>query len=498
MAARRSEKIFIDGPPEEGAPSTVAAEAIVAGGPPESNADAEAVPSADGAIGLTLADLADAPPAKRVLSVSPLTDEAVNEAGRLLPGSAAGVQEVFMSPRVVDQQAFDELAAGLRSLLDEAGGSSERLRKLIEQSRDGDRWAGKASIHLQERLRLSARMLKAFQAQIARVDEAVERMGQKQQALETARESMDESLVEFEHHLSATLEKYEKRIGEAADRAIERYDRHLDRHRDRLADIDAHLDDAGARAATTLGVAEEVEVSVTRLAHRTAENAAAIEARRAESMIQANQAAGQLAAASSEAREAVESREAAVAALIERCEGMTARLAETLEAGDHQVEEAAVRCRGLRCALEAKLDQCREAERHFERRLESINAALASLDERARDCDALRQLAARLAPWEKVLIRQQGPQAGLPEAVAAMVDELRGGLGRDLGRLSKTMADLAGRIDDSGIVAPRPMETAELKPHAERSAAAMRSSVGETIGEIETIPDDAECPGRSG
>ena len=111
-------------------------------------------------------------PTKKVLSVSPKQEIPESESDRSSLRNAVNDHQVFISPRVVDQQVFDELAGSLRTLIDEGAGTSTRLEKLIEQSRDSDQWVGKASEHLQERLRLSARMLKAFQSQIARVEES--------------------------------------------------------------------------------------------------------------------------------------------------------------------------------------------------------------------------------------------------------------------------------------------------------------------------------------
>ena len=48
------------------------------------------------------------------------------------------------------------------------------------------------------------------------------------------------------------------------------------------------------------------------------------------------------------------------------------RLTHELVAEESGLEEAEVRCRGIRCALESKLEQCREAEKQVSKRFDEI------------------------------------------------------------------------------------------------------------------------------
>ncbi|MCA9289585.1 MAG: hypothetical protein KDA25_00560, partial [Phycisphaerales bacterium] len=72
----------------------------------------------------------------------------------------------FLTPRVLDQQAFDELGGTLRTLIDDAGRAGLDLREIVRQAGVTDAAAAKASARLLERLNLAAGMLKAFQTQI--------------------------------------------------------------------------------------------------------------------------------------------------------------------------------------------------------------------------------------------------------------------------------------------------------------------------------------------
>ena len=91
------------------------------------------------------------------------------------PGHATSdVREVFLSPRLVDQHAFDELAGTLRGLIDQADTATRQLEERQQWFASNAGEPAQAAARLQERLRLSAQMLKAFQTQIDRVESTLE------------------------------------------------------------------------------------------------------------------------------------------------------------------------------------------------------------------------------------------------------------------------------------------------------------------------------------
>ena len=59
--------------------------------------------------------------------------------------------------------AFGDFVRTLRVLIDEADASTARLGALLDRAEDGGGRAQQASMRIQERLRLGAQMLKAFQ-----------------------------------------------------------------------------------------------------------------------------------------------------------------------------------------------------------------------------------------------------------------------------------------------------------------------------------------------
>lgn len=432
---------------------------------------------------------------RRVLSVSPnleVGDMPLDHANKSEPLNTSGV---FMTPRVIDQAVFDELSSSLRSLVDEAGGAAKKLQSLVEQAMDGDQWANKASVHLQERLRLSARMLKAFQAQIARVEQSIEDMQGQEKTLESARGSMDESLEEFENHLGEMLAKFEKRLDKMTDRAIGRFGRHLEERHDEVLQIETRTNEAQKRVECSIEMVEEVEESVLRLAHRTAENATRIEARTAEAKSAINRDAAKLEEkarfeteklthGAGEMMTQLQEDLAELKGLILQSGEASRRLTTDISQAEKGLEEAGVRCRGIRCALEAKLDQCREVDRSFQTRFEEITTLVTSLDVDAKTYESLHTLLDRLTPWQNLLLRDDGPHEGLPESLATMLEDLRDGIGKDMSDLSRTMKDMASRIDDTGVTGRMTATEVEVKPDAETTVKVNMKKVRKTISAV--------------
>jgi septal ring factor EnvC (AmiA/AmiB activator) len=143
--------------------------------------------------------------------------------------------DVLITPRVLDQASFDDLAASLQALIKQAGTAAGDLRGTLGELAEGRAETARSSGFLQERLRVSARMLKAFQTQIEHAEALLETLRRRQQGTERA-----------------------------------------------MAQIDERIDLAGDRAEALARLVESAEVNIAVLAHKTAQAASQGEARAAE------------------------------------------------------------------------------------------------------------------------------------------------------------------------------------------------------------------------
>lgn len=130
----------------------------------------------------------------------------------------------------VDCIAGDEAAQTLRGLTSDATNLAERLERALVQARDGGASAAKAVVQLQERLQLSAQMLKAFQSQISRVEMSLAELKSQEKKSQAAEARARERLGDLDRTVEAAMAKYTRRIDEALQAATVRFDKHVADH----------------------------------------------------------------------------------------------------------------------------------------------------------------------------------------------------------------------------------------------------------------------------
>jgi hypothetical protein len=146
--------------------------------------------------------------APSVLSVSPRLVHA--EASH--SNSSGEPQFPLVEPIRADHRA----AEALISLIEMSRQTAMGLRELIEQGRNGERKATRAALHLQERLRLSARMLQAFQIQISRVEKGIDDLREYEQQVKLVEERLQAKLTELQAQAESVITAAELRLTESA------------------------------------------------------------------------------------------------------------------------------------------------------------------------------------------------------------------------------------------------------------------------------------------
>lgn len=135
----------------------------------------------------------------RVLSVSPMTVRALSsDNNAITPVSPAE-----------DQQR-------VRSLSHQANAVINSLHSALDQASMGDAMARDTVRSLQERLRVGARMLQAFQAQITRIEAGIAELQQQcevtERAVQVDAERLDDQAAAFEQRLEVALDHFERRL----------------------------------------------------------------------------------------------------------------------------------------------------------------------------------------------------------------------------------------------------------------------------------------------
>jgi DNA repair exonuclease SbcCD ATPase subunit len=410
-------------------------------------------------------DISDLPPLReparpRVVSVSPDDAERAEPSPRPDAARPAG-QDAFLTPRVLDQRAFDELAGMLRSLIDEAQRAAERLE--AAQGPGGE--PALASARLQERLRLGARMLKAFQSQIDRGEAAVGTLDEHRQQAEAVQAEVNRRLEELQAHAVEAAARFQQQLDNAVEEAVRGAEARLAEGRDRLVDL------------------EEIERTITERTHEAlqqieshlVQRQATFEAvgqrldqlrRRADALAGALEEAELKAAAVTEsAGESAENNRAQseeASWIARQCEEAKAALDEALSGAEGQMRELSGRGDNLVASIRQQIGQAEEAERRIGEHTEAATAAAEKLAPAMELAAELEQLLERLEPWSALLLKTERRADGMPRPVASMIEGLRTGIGQDMARISATMRELAQRVDDIGLPAtPAPEPAGE-------------------------------------
>jgi|SRR5688572_6991076 len=139
--------------------------------------------------------------------------------------------------------ASDEcIAKSLAALIEQAEKVSKSLDELNGHSHDSAAKSAKSSLHLQERLRLSARMLKAFSAQINRVEAAVAQLQGREETLQNLQTQAEKRFAGLSGEQETMLTKFRQNLSAAATSALQWFDEQLaqklESHARQLADSD--------------------------------------------------------------------------------------------------------------------------------------------------------------------------------------------------------------------------------------------------------------------
>jgi hypothetical protein len=315
------------------------------------------------------------------------------------------------------QPSLDRFAGELSAMIEVAAATAETMNQRLREASDGETRAGAMSTQLQEQLRLGARMLSAFQTQVARVESTLARQHAYEKQVAETQAKIEQCFAGIESCVDTTIEQVARRLAEQARIAMQRFDEGLAARQEQLGQFDARIAECAAGINGICAMVEKVQASV------------------GASVVSNEQTLEQIAAMLAEGRgllsQHASARETLTADLL--------ALRETLALG--QRTDAAL-CERLHQAT------CTQSES------ERLAATISEL----------HALLARLQPWEALLLCGSRNGDGLPQPVADVAGEVRRRISQDMNWLNLTMRDVSARVAQLAAVAP--VATAEHSPVA--------------------------------
>ena len=195
--------------------------------------------------------------AQRVVSVSPHAQDHSTQPA--IP---------LIAPHSLDEGRA--IADSLHAQIEQARVIIERLSALATNASAAEAQAAQAVVHLQDRLRLGAQMIKAFQSQIGRIDHSLESFKVQERRAEAAESLAQQRLAELNARIDATFGDFTQRVEHMMHAAQEKLNRMVD---ERAAESAARSLSHPASPTANMSATELIEVasSMHDVAQRLAE-----------------------------------------------------------------------------------------------------------------------------------------------------------------------------------------------------------------------------------
>lgn len=385
---------------------------------------------------------------------------------------------VFLSPRVVDQQAFEDFASKLKGVISESSSVSRDAKAALDELRGLSTKSAEAIGRQRTLIEAAAKLIKAVDAKTKSLGSAqegaaalIDRLEAVADRANKASQSIDDRLEEaLEQRMSAFEARFEQRI-----KAMSK-------------EMDEQLDERAANIQTTLAMVDQKQASLEAVVRDATENTLAV-------LQDAHQRGAQLAgwdpADIVDGEGVGQPARDSLADLMQRAQGMQRGTLESIDALSKLRDESATLLTDMTGSLDTtreelcRLDVEREALEHRLRsatsdtkRLSQEHAPLLDLSERAEKTasqlasllvhartlreqetqseEALREAVIRaqsaltaLEPWRDVCFAsaEQAENAGLPPVLEAITQRFQAGFARDI----NAMASALQRVADDGL-----------------------------------------------
>ncbi len=397
-------------------------------------------------------------------------------AGAIAPKPASPGAGVFLSPRVIDEQAFEDYAGRLRSLLDESSTAASDARSILDELRS---LSSNDAVKRQKTLvEAGAKLVKVVDAKTAQLDGTRSETESLIQRLEAAASKATSASSDIDERLDAALTQrtaaFEKRIDERVRTLSAEFESKIEARvsaitaqltrvnetrealetivRDATENTLVALDDAHSRAANLAGWDPVDIVDGAGVGQPTRDSLADLMQRAEAKQREALGAIDALACLKDDAA-------ALVGTLTTSLDTTRTGLCELdveRESLEHRVEAATLEARRVGEGAKA-LMELNDRAGITAKELASLLAESRSLREQdaeseARLRDAVRSAHAAIAelkPWHEVCFTspEDAQRVSLPPVLQAIANRFQDGLARDIGDMAsalRTVADRAG------------------------------------------------------
>lgn len=395
----------------------------------------------------------------------------------------------------------------LRALVTQAENAAERLENHVSESKKVAQEPNELSTDLQDRLRVGARMLKAFQTQIDRAEAAIREANDRTASLEAVDAMKTEAITALEaakaeaanaiaeakaeaagmfdsagkaevarirKDLAGTIDTAREAIDERARRRarpavevkeiVDQIEAHV---ADRLKQVDTHIESnvphIPSQDAIDLRVEQALQAAVERFDRHAQQSrsdlAGQVDQTRelqarvlelAEHVDTAESQVQRLVANADESARAIRSETDEARTIARQAQDARAAVNADLRRAAASIEEFNSKGERVRMDVDEQIARFERLREHVSASFGGIDAAVRKVERVESTVDRLERLAEQLAPWEDLLINAPQTADGLPRPAVEMVRHMQEAIGQDMQTISASMQEMASRMSELG------------------------------------------------
>ncbi|MDX2114680.1 MAG: hypothetical protein SFZ24_03540 [Planctomycetota bacterium] len=395
--------------------------------------------------------------------------------------------DLFLSPRVIDRAAFEDFAARLRALIDDAAARGSAVRLASADAEKLHALLTEASRKNAEQVELSARVLKTLAQRTSEVDALLARAA-----------DLASAGAQMESRLAAIVDR---RVAELDARAADLGRQLAAAHEEHASRLSAAVEAAEARVASAMERLDRARATLVQQTETTvfaAEKLLRAQCERAEKLLSAPAGlTNNLERIETAARRA-ETAAQQLAGIHARAESAATQLARSLDGSIAFSDELIAQRQSLDAQTARALEKVHEARKllepaqAIEARAGATADKLAEAAARAADAQAkARSIAAEvqrtvglaadalemLEPWRAVLL-EPSPDGPLPEPIINLIARMRGELAHDLASVATAMQAIAAKAGGPPATQPPKLRAEPIvrvkttRPRPERDSSA--------------------------
>ena len=202
------------------------------------------------------------------------------------PSGQGAIEEVFLTPRVIDQSAFTRYSETLKELIREASGSGETLQNNARNAHALVEESNAAGMHLRTKIEAGAKLVKMFDERIAQSEKLLSEASRKADQIRELDQNIDSRVVErlesLERKIGGIFDAFESKANQTEQRLVNAEQtalRHAQKLEELTAQLESRINAIEQRANEVIQRAEQAE---TRLSERAQTLTAGLEARAGE------------------------------------------------------------------------------------------------------------------------------------------------------------------------------------------------------------------------